>query len=122
MAKRERKQAIEKILIDLAHMLDTGWSPWEFEYSRYGVAMSASYDFQSEAGLKKNINPAVCLYFNYDRPLSDVRIMFLGKPSQYLNRTYGLREIIAGEVLERLESAAIGHDQFALYVAQQRIV
>jgi len=113
VANASRRQKVEKAVAELGERLSIWWEPPEYDYTRYGMAMTAYY-------LVKEINKSVLvsLYFAWDRPLSDVRIMFLGKPSQHLNRRLNLREKISQEVLEILEQVCIQQDCFEIYITQ----
>lgn len=112
MANQKRKDEITQICCVLDAFLDKTFPfGFEFDHSRYGVAMTAKY-----AGSESIV---VCLYFAYDKPLSDMRIMFLGAKSQYHNRKLDLRAKISQEVLETLEKICIGREQFHLFVSQQ---
>lgn len=110
MANKARKQEILYVCQELDILLDDMFPRgMEFEHSRYGLSMTARF---------KDTLAIVSLYFAWDKPMSDVRIMFLGGISQYTNRKLNLREKISQKALEELEHICIAREQFPLYMKQ----
>lgn len=119
MANQERKAAIRVVCEEFAKQdRIEGVFAWDIEESRYGIAMTSAYSFETSLGLNVKPSIVISLYIGWNTTFSDVRLMFLGTHSQYHNRKYHLRKELHLQIIEEFERCCVALDTFYLFIEQ----